>query len=62
MDEITILESIQAVAKGCKGLTDEIMKLQSRVEKLEAENTRLKEDTIPSLKNQIEVVRKRAFN
>lgn len=57
MIEETLMESLKAIVK----LTDEIYKLQSRIEKLEAENIRFKDEIIPSLKNEIELVRKRAF-
>jgi cell division protein FtsB len=57
MIEETVMESLKAIVK----LTDEIYELQSRIEKLEAENIRFKDEIIPSLKNEIELVRKRAF-
>jgi len=57
MIEETVMESLKAIVK----LTDEIMKLQSCIEILEAENIRFKDKIIPSLKNEIELVRKRAF-
>ena len=57
MIEETVMESLKAIVK----LTDEIYELQSRIEKLEAENIRFKDEIIPSLKNEIELVRKRAL-